>query len=1243
MNKLSESKNSRKESKNNSQKSKKSKYDWENCDVIGINKESPHSILISYSCIEDSLLETKPLEWEYNYNSEYYKTLNGKWKFHWVKKPSDRPIDFWKNDFDDSFWDEISVPSNWQLRGYGIPIYTNVTYPYSVRKHHIPNIDHNYNPVGSYKREFEIPKGWLDDGRVILIHFGGVKSAFYLWINGIKVGYSQGSMTPAEFNITPFIKEGKNSIAVEVYRWSDGSYLEDQDMWRFSGIFREVFIYSKPKIMVWDAFAYCNFDADYNNALLNLKIKLRYISSGNTNNSPKDSPKNKTETGGKLILKVSLYDYHNYKSNLERITDIEGQESLVSLFEEEIDKDEFFKAVEGHGTTGILTLNLKKNIISPKKWSAETPNLYAIIIELFEGDKDKNLLEVVRFDYGFRQTEIKDSQILINGKSIIFKGVNRHDHDQEHGRAVPYSTLLEDIKIFKKFNINALRTSHYPDDPRLYDLCNKWGIYVLDENNLESHGLRYRLPKSDPKWTKAVVDRMVRMVERDKNHPCVFMWSLGNESGNGENFIKMKQAAMEIDPSRQFHYEGDYELNESDVFSSMYTPPHDLEKSGQLKSVRTGYFKKVPPKKYKDKPRVLCEYCHSMGNSSGNLQDYMDIFEKYKNCVGGFIWDFVDQGLLKIDPESNKEYWAYGGDFGDKPNLKNFCINGIILPNREPHPAIFEVKKVYANIALKKAEFINDTDSIMAKLTVYNKYRFKYLKEFDCDWELTCNGNTISHGSVDNNSLDIGPLNERPINIKFNIESILSSIKKEDLNLNNSGNITQNPLNPLDTFKLKLFKLKENNEKSNESTLLNFDIPYEYHIILKFKLRTDLPWAKKGHIITWEQVQIPKHIIKKGIKNFQNAKEPEINKGHKSNSEKEASNLEYMHILDFKQLWDDSNILERLGKALLEQGSLFDIKYKDDLMIINCNSREGKQNNISIEFNKKSGIITSISKNNKQILLSPLKINLWRAPTDNDKAFTNYLTFLTRFIVLHWKKATNKIKLKKLEIENLQIQGNGSDSDNIGIIKIFTEFKVKYAKKPLIIRYIILPSGDFITDASFTPKRDLVRFGMQTTIPKDFNRITWFGRGPHENYIDRKTGAAIGVYSLTLDEFIHNYVVPQENANRCDVRWATLSLSSTPNKEFTSREKSPENEDIKIYYFGRKYLSISAWPYTQEDLEKARHINELPYRDFITLNIDYGQQGVGGIDSWSFYAWPLKKYRLRKNTPLNYSYFFKIT
>ncbi|MFX1490376.1 MAG: glycoside hydrolase family 2 TIM barrel-domain containing protein, partial [Promethearchaeota archaeon] len=597
-------------------------------------------------------------------------------------------------------------------------------------------------------------------GREVFIHFDGVKSAFYIWVNGKKVGYSQGSMTPAEFNITQFLQKGTNFLAVEVYRWSDGSYLEDQDMWRLSGIYRDVYLFSVPKAHIRDFYVHCVFDENYEDATIKARIKIRNYG---------------LKIAENLKVEISLLDDQKNFVGMDLLM-VSDEISVESKSEK--------------------TVELQTKIEKPRKWSEEIPNLYDLIVKLKNSNDNK--IEVEHCKFGFRQVEIKeDGGFYINGKSIKFKGVNRHEHDPDHGRAIPIERMVQDIELLKQNNVNAVRTSHYPNHPKWYDLCDQYGMYIIDECNLETHELRDVLPKSDPKWTNACVDRMKSMVERDKNHPCVIMWSLGNEAGMGDNFKKMKEEALKIDSTRPIHYEQDYDNEVSDVLSYMYYPSYFLER--MVKNREYGIFGQL--KKLKEgivKPYMLCEYAHAMGNSLGNFQEYWDVFEKYPNAIGGFIWDFIDQGLRKTS-DDGKEFWGYGGDFGDIRNDDNFCINGIVLPDRTPNPALYEVKKVYQNIK------VIPIDLIKSEIKILNKYCFKSLDFTEAIWELTANGIIIQEGKIDN--LLIKPQDTKNFTIPFTPPEIVPNT--------------------------------------------------EYYIKITFILSKDTLWAEKGHILAWDQFKIP--------------------------------------------------------------------------------------------------------------------------------------------------------------------------------------------------------------------------------------------------------------------------------------------------------------------------------------------------------------------------------------------------
>lgn len=667
----------------------------ENPEVIEINKLSARATFFPYNSIDKALKGNVE-------NANNYRSLNGIWKFHWSKNPEQRPKDFYKDNYDDSAWSSIPVPSNWEVEGFGIPIYVNTTYPFNLKNPNPPDIPDGYNPVGSYKREFTLPANWKE--KEIFIHFGAVKSAFYIWVNGVKVGYSQGSKLPAEFDLTDYVKPGKNSIALEVYRWSDGSYLEAQDFWRISGIERDVYLYARPKTFIQDFTVKAGLINNYSDGDFNLEVLI----------------KNTTSKTQKRSLEVQL-----------------GSQNSTIYSEEE--KVELKKGNE-------TSVDFKKVFSKIKPWSGEAPNLYRLTIVL--KDKKGKVIEVINRKIGFRTSEVKNGQYLLNGKPILFKGVNRHEHDAEKGHVVSKESMLKDIQIFKKYNINAVRTSHYPNDPYWYELCDEYGIYVIDEANIESHGMGYNLSRTlgnDRRFLKAHKERMKRMVERDKNHPSIVIWSMGNEAGNGYNFYETYLLTKELDATRPVQYERAWLEWNSDLYVPMYSRPWDIEK-----------YAKNPSYK---KSLVLCEYAHAMGNSLGGFKEYWDLFEKYDKLQGGFIWDYVDQGLKTV--KNGKEIYAYGGDFGPKdiPSDNNFLNNGLVQPDRTPNPHINEVKHIQQNIKFY------EEDLAKGKISVKNWYFFRDLSNYELKWEILENGKSIQKGIIQN--LNVLPQQKETIQIPY--------------------------------------------------------------------------------------------------------------------------------------------------------------------------------------------------------------------------------------------------------------------------------------------------------------------------------------------------------------------------------------------------------------------------------------------------------------------------------------------
>jgi beta-galactosidase len=700
---------------------------WENPDTNQINRIQMHASSFAF--------ENRNLAMKNDYEkSGRYLSLNGMWKFNWVDAPDKRPVDFYKLDFDDSKWDNFKVPANWEFNGYGIPIYLDSDYEFS-NSPNPPEIPHNFNPVGSYRRKINLPADW--SGNKVYIHVGAFKSAFYIWVNGKFAGYSEDGKLEAEFDITDFVKPGENLIAMEGYRFSDGSYLECQDMWRVSGITRDVYLYTRPMIDIWDFKSTASLDSNYKKGLFSVDLEL-------FNNLKNNNEKYYTE--------VEILDANNksvYKEKKAITETIEKyHDSKLILFNYirwgKKDFQEYTNEMEKK------VIHFETTIPGVKQWSAEIPNLYTMLITLM--DSKGNAVETIPSKIGFRKIEIKNGQLLVNGKAVLIKGTNRHEHDPLTGQYVTKERMLQDIKIFKENNINTLRTSHYPNSPYMYELCDQYGIYVIDEANVESHGMGYDLNvtlANNPKWLRPHWERNYRMILRDRNHPSIIIWSMGNEAGNGFNFFHVYNAIKALDPSRPVHYEqAAFEWN-SDIVCPMYPSPANIKE-------RSKYDKK--------RPYILCEYEHVMGNSGGGFKEYIDLFEESDddNIQGGSIWDFVDQGFQVT--RNGKTFFAYGGDFGPQwiPSSKNFMCNGLVAPDRTLHPHMLEVKKGYQNVKFKLL------DAATGKIEIKNAYYFRDISNYYLDWHLLENGKEIMAGKV--NSLNIHAHETKNFTLNYNFK-----------------------------------------------------------------------------------------------------------------------------------------------------------------------------------------------------------------------------------------------------------------------------------------------------------------------------------------------------------------------------------------------------------------------------------------------------------------------------------------
>jgi beta-galactosidase/beta-glucuronidase len=646
--------------------------DWENPAVFAVGKAPPHATLMPFPDAEAALTSER-------YASPWCQLLNGAWQFHWAPNPAAVPVDFFRPAVDVAGWDAIQVPGHWEMQGYGQPIYTNIQYPFPPDP---PFVPHDDNPVGSYRREFTIPAGW--DGRQIALVFEGVETAFYVWVNGERIGFSKGSRNPAEFDITRAVQPGVNTLAVQVYRWADSTYIEDQDMWWLSGIFRDVYLVATPVVHVRDIGVCTTFDEAYRDATLSVALAVK-------------------NSGEQSAAAVSC--------ELRFINEV-GEEVFVAEVP--------CCAPLAPGEDRALTF--EQPIVSPKQWTSETPTLYTLLVTLHAATGES--LEVQRVRVGFRQVEIRDGQLWFNGRSIRLKGVNRHEWDAERGRAVTEETMRRDIALIKQHNFNAVRTSHYPNHPRWYELCDEYGLYLIDEADLESHGMFDRLA-SDPAWTAAFLDRARRLVARDKNHPCVIIWSLGNESGYGDNLVAMAELVRALDPTRPINY-----------YHALTQPIVDMVGMHYPTLAQVIELAETEPS---GRPILLEEYALSMGNSTGNIREYWDVIERYPRIIGGFIWEWIDHGIAQQTADGQRWY-AYGGDFGDTPNDGTYCLDGILFPDRTPQPALLDLKELFQPVRVLPGDLTSGW------VEIQNCYQVRLLDHLSVRWSVSADGIDVQGG-----------------------------------------------------------------------------------------------------------------------------------------------------------------------------------------------------------------------------------------------------------------------------------------------------------------------------------------------------------------------------------------------------------------------------------------------------------------------------------------------------------------
>lgn len=1006
--------------------------DWENPAKFAEGRLAPRATAYPYATTQAAA--------EGNYTqSPYYLSLNGKWKFKYSPKPADRPADFYKTDYSTAKWDDIEVPGNWEMQGYGYPIYTNATYVFPRNQ---PYVDHEDNPVGSYKRSFSIPQDW--DGREIFLHFGGSTSGMYVWVNGEKVGYVQSTKNPAEFDITKYVKPGKNEVACEVYRWTDGSYLEDQDFWRLSGLERDVYLYCTGKQRIADFFAKAGLDKAYRNGVFNLDVDLQNLAGEKSANRIEVEL---LDAAGKAIYKAG---------------------KAVNLAADASKTEKFATTV--------------KNV---NKWSGETPYLYTLVLTL---KKDGKVLEATSAKIGFRQVEIKDSQLLVNGKAIEIHGVNLHEHHQTKGHTVDLQTMMDDIRTMKQNNVNAVRTCHYPQTPLWYELCDKYGIYLVDEANIEIHGYgvwsdnRDIHPGNLPEWRDCILDREYTMVERDKNHPSVITWSLGNESGNGDNFIAGYEWIKGRDNTRPVQYEQFGNGANTDIMCPMYP---------RVESMRD-YAART-----KDtKPYIMCEYAHAMGNSTGNFQEYFDIIRSSKHMQGGFIWDWVDQGLLTKD-ENGDAYWAYGGDFGayNYTHDENFCINGVVNPDRTPHPGLMEVKKVYQDIRFAPADVKN------GEFIVENHFMYRNLSDYDFRWQLIKNGEVCGEGNFD---VVVPAGSEKKVKV---------ALPAVDLN---DGN--------------------------------------EYYLSVYAYTKKGDEIIPQGHEVAREQFAL-------------------------------ASNKTFNIASDSKSK----------------------LTFKDEDKRWVFESTDG----VKMSFNKKNGNLEYYSVNGQNLISGTLHPSFWRAPTDNDWGNNAHRRLNA------WRNAADNRRVVSVDC-----------TENGTLRTIVAKYRMPEVAADYTISYTVYPDGSVAVKSDLAGSDDtpeLMRFGMQIPMDNKFDNFTWYGRGPWENYSDRNTSSFMGIWKSTVAEQFYPYIRPQENGNKTDVRWASLT----------------DKQGYGLKVVGAQPLSVSALDVTPDDLDPGMSKHQFHNSDVrhdryrVYFNVDLAQRGLGGDDSWG--RGPHKPYELKDK---NYTYTF---
>ncbi len=1052
---------------------------WFDCNVNGINRLPARATSYSYADQGAALTCDR--------DASRIKSLNGTWKFSFSPAVEEAVTGFWKEGYDVSSWNDMPVPSCWEMQGYGYPIYRNTKYPFPFNPPYICRD----NPVGSYVRTFTVPSDWKG-GRVIL-HFGGVYSGHQVWVNGKEIGYSEDSCLPSEFDITDALKYGDNTLAVRVFKWTDGSYLEDADHWRMAGIHREVMLLWRPDVAIYDFGVRTKLDQEYKDAQLWIR--------------PVIDVRGGADTKGWKV-EARLYDPSGAA--------VEGK---MEIYADEILSEKYPQRDNVHYPL------LQQEVKNPLKWTAETPVLYTLVLSLL--DEESNVVEARSCKVGFRDVRIEGQQMLVNGVPVKLYGVNRHDHSEFGGKAVTREEMEADIRLMKQFNFNSIRTCHYPNDPYIYDLCDEYGLYVMDEANLETHAVGGRIT-NDYTWVTAFMERMTRMVMRDRNHPSVVIWSLGNESGCGPNHAAMSGWVKDFDPTRPVHYEGAQGQPEHPLYKPLKrkskvvftSEMQKVEKTDvppvSLPAIRKGVPNPSDPEYVDiisrmypriddleamalnpmlDRPIYMCEYAHSMGNSTGSMKDYWDLIRKYDNLLGGHIWDWKDQGIAAVNAGGVK-YWKYGGDFEPEGegNDGNFLINGVVFPDCTPKPAMYTCKYVYQPV-----EFTSESPDTYV-ITLKNRNFHRSTEGYYYTWTL-----------------------------------------KDEKGVLQSGRFDAPVAGPGESVKA-VVPVKRFSRKPGMTYLLD----------VQAHEGVELPYAAAGHVNSSEQFVLSK-------------------------VEPAAAAVK--------------------GRKPVMSGN-------DDAVIVTA----GK---VEVRIDKATGYLSGYSVSGKQMLKQPFAPNFWRAEIDND-----WRGWKPSHYLAYWKDADERM------------EGQTSLTVSAEDAEVMVKAVKTIDKAVLLLTYTVSPSGAVTVSYDIKMADDVLeplRIGLQGQVAGEYDNITYFGRGPQENYSDRNDGIFLGTWTASVEDMMTQYVYPQENGNRTDVRWISLADNG--------------GRGLKVH--GAQPLSISVWNTTQEALYQANHIGEASaLEDSYVLNLDLVQAGVGGTDSWSQRARPYDPYRLLEK---RYTYSFTIS